>query len=200
MYQLLAILSVVCFLLAAPPYIFDTVRSKTKPERATWFIFSVLGIIAFISQAKLGATWSLVFSGTDAFGSVIVFLLSIKFGVGGWAWHDKLALVVASIGTVISLVVQQPIIALLGVILADISGTVLTIRKTFYAPDTETTFSWLVVGCGALTGMFAVGSFDIALLLYPTYLLVANWAVPATQLIGRAHQRSHGTSSGSLKP
>ena len=185
MYQLLAALSVIFFLIAAPPYIFDTVRGKTKPQRATWFIWSVLGIIAFVSQANLGATWSLVFSGSDALGSILIFGLSIKYGVGGWARLDKIALIVAAVGVIVSFIAREPVIAILGVILADVSGTILTIRKTYGAPDTETTISWLLVGTGALTGVLAVGKFNIALLLYPGYLMLANYAIPCTQFIGR---------------
>ena len=190
MSQLLAALAVVFFLAAAPPYILDTVRGKTKPERATWFIWSVLGVIAFISQVSLGAQWSLVFAGLDALGSVITFLLSIKFGVGGWTLLDRVALVIAAAGVVISLIAHEPVVALLGVILADVSGTALTIRKTFLKPNTETTISWLLVGTGALTGVLAVGKLDWALILYPAYLMFANYCVPVTQIVGRAYQRA----------
>ena len=191
MYQIFAAVSVACFLIAAPPYIIDTLRGKTKPERATWFVFSVLGIIAFVSQAKLGATWSLVFSGIDTFGSLIVFGLSIKFGIGGWTKLDRAALIVAGIGVVIAVVVHAPVIALLGNILADISGTLLTVYKTFRVPDTETTISWLLTGTSALMGVLSVGSFNLALLLYPAYLVAANYAIPVTQLIARRYWRTH---------
>ncbi len=194
MLQSLAMLSVVFFLFAAPPYIIDTLKGKTKPERATWFVFSVLGIIAFISQVKLGAAWSLVFSGFDTFGSLIVFVLSIKHGVGGWTLLDRIALVVAGAGVVVALAAHEPVVALLGDILADIAGTVLTVYKTFQAPDTETTISWLLVGTGALTGVLAVGSFNVALLLYPAYLMLANYAVPITQVAGRAYWRARGAN------
>lgn len=190
MFQLLAAIAVVLSLAASPPYILDTIRGKTKPERATWFIWSVLGVIAFVSQVNLGARWSLVFAGLDALGSIITFTLSLKFGVGGWTLLDRLALVIAGIGVAISVIAHEPVVALLGVILADVSGTVLTIRKTFLAPDTETTISWLLVGTEALTGVLAVGKLDWALILYPAYLVLANYCIPVTQVIGRVYWRS----------
>jgi hypothetical protein len=189
-YQVLAGLSIVLFIFAAPPYIRDTLKGKTKPERATWFVFSVLGIIAFISQAKLGATWSLVFAGLDTLASLIVFVLSVRYGVGGWTFLDRVALAIAAVGVLTALLVREPVIALLGDILADISGTALTVYKTFRAPDTETTISWLITGTAALTGVLAVGSFNVALLLYPVYLMAANYAVPVAQYAGRLHWRT----------
>jgi hypothetical protein len=191
MVQLLVALTVITFLLAAPPYVINTVKGKTKPERATWFIWSILGLIAFVAQAKLGATWSLVFAGVDALGSIITFGLSIRFGVGGWTQLDRIALVIAALGVIISLVEQQPIIALLGVILADASGTILTIRKTFLAPDSETTISWLLVAVGAVCSILSIGRFDLVLMLFPAYLALANLSVVVSQLIGRRMRQTH---------
>lgn len=189
MYQILAAISVILFLAAAPPYIIDIFKGKTKPERATWFIWSVLGVIAFISQVQLGAAWSLVFSGLDAIGSIITFSLSLKYGVGGWTFLDRLALVIAAIGVIVSVVARQPVIAILGVILADCSGTVLTILKTLKEPNSETTISWLFVGTGAVCGILSVGRLDWALILYPAYLMFASYSIPVTQVAGRAYWR-----------
>lgn len=189
MFQILAVVSVVLFLLAAPPYILDTLKGETKPERATWFVFSVLGIIAFVSQAELGATWSLVFSGIDTLGSLIVFTLSVKYGVGGWSKLDRFALLIAAVGVGTAILVHEPFIALLGNIIADISGTVLTVYKTFRAPDTETTVSWVLTGTSALAGVLSVGSLKFSLLLYPVYLVLANYAIPVTQIVGRLYWR-----------
>ena len=191
MFQLLAAISVVMFLAAAPPYILDTVHGKTKPERATWLIYSILNTVAFVSQVTLGGGWSLVFLGLDTLGSMIVLGLSLRFGVGGWTLLDRIALMIASLGVVAAVFVHQPVVAILGVILADISGTVLTVLKTFHAPDSETTISWLLTGTGAVTGILAVGKFDIALLLYPTYLMLANYAVPVTQVLSRTYWQTH---------
>jgi hypothetical protein len=192
---ILSILSVVLFLLAAPPYIIDTLRGRTKPERATWLIWSILGVIAFAAQLQLGATWSLLFTGLDTAGCVLAFLLSITYGVGGWTFLDKLGLGIAFLGVLLAVVSHQPILAITGVILADMSGTMLTIQKTFRDPDSETTISWLLVGTGALCGAFLVRSFNLNLLLYPLYLVIANYSIPLTQVIGRMyHMRSSKTA------
>lgn len=49
------IISIICIL----PYLRDIFRHTTKPERASWFIWTVLGSIAFFSQYAKGATDSL---------------------------------------------------------------------------------------------------------------------------------------------
>lgn len=51
--EIFSIVSALIILAGAPPYLRDIMRGKTKPERATWFIWAMLGIIAFSAQATL---------------------------------------------------------------------------------------------------------------------------------------------------
>ena len=183
MKEIFALISAVLILIAAPPYVIDTIKGKTKPERVTWLIFSVLGVIAFVSQVTLGASWSLVFSGLDTTASILVFCLAIKYGVGGHTRLDIGALIVAGIGVIIAIVAKEPVISLLGVIIADLSGMTLTIKKTYNSPKSETTISWLLVGTASLFGLLTVGRLSYGILLYPFYLMLANYSVPFTQLL-----------------
>jgi len=183
-----AVISAVLILVAGPPYALDTLKGITKPERMTWFIFSLLGVVAFISQAGLGASWSLLFSGLDTAGSCLMLLLSLKYGVGGYAKRDLVALVIALLGVVVALFFKQPVVSLMGVILADASGTALTVRKAYFDPGSETTLTWVCVGTSAVFGSLAVGSWSLALLLYPAYLVIANYAVPLAQFLGRSRR------------
>ena len=179
-----AIASGVIVLIGAPFYLYDILKGTTKPERTTWFIWSILGIVAFISQFKLGAHWSLVYVGLEAVGNLVVYGLSLKYGVGGWTLKDKLALGLALIGIIISLIMQSPIFALWGVILADFAGAALTIEKAFKEPKSETAITWIFLSLSATFASFAVGKLSFALLLYPVYLAIITIAVPIAQLSG----------------
>lgn len=190
MAEFFAIASGIILLAGAPPYVIDILKHKTKPERTTWFIWSVLGSIAFVSQISLHGKWSLVFVGLDGFGSLLVFLLSLKYGVGGWTALDKLALVIATAGVGLSLVARQPIVALLGVVLADLSGAVLTMLKTFKQPESETSITWFMIGLASLFGALSVPKLSAELLIYPIYLVVANWGVLAAQGFGYAYNKA----------
>lgn len=198
MKEAFAVVSAVLILVAGPPYALDTLKGITKPERMTWFIFSLLGVVAFISQAGLGASWSLLFSGLDTAGSCLMLLLSLKYGVGGYARRDIAALSIALIGVAAALLFKQPVVSLAGVILADASGTALTVRKAYLDPGSETTLTWLCVGTSAVFGGLAVGSWSLALLLYPVYLVVANYAVPVAQFLGRSRHSASAKPSEAL--
>jgi len=186
MAELFAILAGLIIIAGAPPYLYDILKGKTKPQRVTWFIWGVLSTIAFISQAQLNGGWSLLFVGLNALGGILVFLLSLHYGVGGWTRLDKVALVVAFIGVIISLVIKQPIVALAGVVLADLAGLVPTIRKTLRNPESETTITWLLIGTASLLGALSVGRLEYSLLLYPVYLALADYGVVVAQVVGRS--------------
>lgn len=179
--ELFGILSGVVIFFGGPPYLLDILKGKTKPQRTTWFIWSVLGVISFTSQLKLGAHWSLVYVGLNAAGNIAVFLLSMKYGIGGWRKLDVLALCIATIGVTIALYVDSPLIALLGSILADFSGTSLTLYKTYLQPTTETSITWFFLGTSSLFAAMAVGKWDVSLLLYPLYLSAVTYGVLVMQ-------------------
>lgn len=186
---LFAILSGIVALIGAPSYLFDIIKGKTKPQRTTWFIWTVLGLIAFASQVKLGAHWSLLFVGLNAGGNLLVFVLSLKYGLGGWKRIDIAALIIACAGVAISFVAEAPIIALLGVIVADFAGTVPTLLKTYRLPGSETTITWFMLGTSSLLAIFSAGSWKFDLILYPAYLAFANYIVLVAQGMGKlAHK------------
>ena len=182
--EVFGILSGVVIFFGGPPYLFDILKGKTKPQRTTWFIWTILGVISFTSQLKLGAHWSLVYVGLNAAGNLAVFLLSLKYGVGGWRKLDILALCIATLGVFLALTVGSPLIALFGSILADFSGTSLTLYKTYLKPSTETTITWFFMGTSALCATLSVGKLDFSLLLYPVYLSVVTYGVIVAQWLG----------------
>src|SRR5487761_1569093 len=179
--EVFGILSGVVIFFGGPPYLFDILKGKTKPQRTTWFIWTILGVISFTSQLKLGAHWSLEYVGLNAARNLAVFLLSLKYGIGGWRKLDILALCIATLGVIIALTVHSPLVALLGSILADFSGTSLTLYKTYLQPSTETTITWFFMGTSALCATLSVGKLDFSLLLYPVYLSVVTYGVIVAQ-------------------
>lgn len=180
-----------------PPYLFDILRGKTKPQRITWFIWTVLGFIAFFSQVSLGAHWSLLYVGLNAAGNLAVFLLSLKFGVGGWKRLDIFALLIAGIGVAISLAAKAPLAALAGSIIADFAGAALTLYKSYFQPSTETSSTWFFAGTSSLLAAFAVGSWSFSLLLYPVYMCFATYGVLVAQWSGRLLRPKVGSLSAS---
>ena len=180
------ILSGVCYV----PYVKDIFCHTTKPERASWLIWSVLGSIAFFSQLAEGATWSLWLTGLDTLGVLLIFALSIKYGVGGVNRRDCIALIAAAIGLLLWYITRHAAIALFVTMFIDATATSLTVAKAYEDPGSETLITWLIVAVAGILGMLSVGTFNLVLLSYPFYIFLANFAVVVAILLGRRNKPS----------
>lgn len=196
MESVFGILSAVLNLVAYVPYVRDILRKKTKPQRITWFIFSVLAGISFASQLALGARASLWLIGAQAISVLVVFILSIPRGVGGLKRLDVISLAGAGIGLACWVVFHQAAFALYGGIIVGTIGLLPTIHKAVKQPETETTATWVLGTVAGFAGVLAAGftaRFDV--LIFPIFVMLNNGVVAVPLLI----LRSEKSWSGALR-
>jgi hypothetical protein len=180
-----ALLSTLAYL----PYIIDTVRGRTRPQRASWLIWSVLGSIAFFSQLYEGAAASLWFAGVQVSGTITVFLLSIFVGAGVFLKRkDYIVLLLACVGLVLWYFTENAAYALAITITISLLGGVVTIEKAYRDPQSETIATWALSFVASLCAIVAVGKLDWVLLAYPVYLFALNGAILGAMLLGRARR------------
>ncbi len=181
-------------LIAYPPYIRDMFRGTTRPHRASWLIWTVLSGIALAGQIGAGASWSLLMTIAQTLGTATIFLLSLRLGIGGLQKRDIASLVVAALGLLLWAITDQPLLAILLVVLVDAAGAWLTTAKAYKDPGSETLVTWLLDSISNMLGVLAVGSLNVTLLLYPSYLLLANLSVVVAIYMARYTKR--GTLKG----
>jgi len=177
-------LSGVAILASYIPYIRDIFLNKTKPERMSWLIWAILGGISFFSQFAKGASWSLILSGGESLGELIVFFLAIKYGLGGFMKRDFFALAGAILGLILWYLTNEPAVALFIVIAIDMMGSVLTVIKSYENPGTETVSGWVLTLLAGVFGCLAVGSFNFVLLAFPLYVCLGSSAVLLAMRLG----------------
>jgi hypothetical protein len=156
------------------PYARDTLRGTTLPHRGTWLIWSLLSVLVFFSQRADGASWSLVAAGMQVILNGGIFVLAVCRGVGGVSLGDRLMLAIAAGGAIGWVVADDPFVATACVVAADLLGVAMMVPKTYRGPESETlaTFALASVSGGLATA--AVGSADLALVIYPIYLMLGN--------------------------
>jgi hypothetical protein len=174
------------------PFLISIFKGEAKPERASWFIWSVIGGISFFSLLAKGASSSLWLPGVQVIGDTIIFLLAIKYGMGGMAKRDKWALGVAAISLILWYITREPAVALFLAILIDGSGGVLTIIKSYEHPTTEPLIAWVLTMLGGFFSIFSVGSWNWILLAFPLYTFLVNAMIVVSIKLG---QRKHMTSA-----
>jgi hypothetical protein len=159
------------------PYVRDTVRRSTRPHRGTWLIWGVLATVVCLSQRADGGSWSLIMAGTGAVLAGLVFVLALRLGTGGVGVWDIALILLACAGVAGWIVIDEPMVATLCVVAADLIAAGMMVPKTWRDPESETlsTFAFASLGGGLAAG--SVGAFDLSLLLYPAYYCVANGAL-----------------------
>lgn len=167
------------------PYIRNILKGKTKPQRTTFFIYTVINTISFTSQLAKGATNSLWLPFVFFSGTLIVFLLSVKRGVGGFQTKDYIVLVIAGFGLLAWYLSKEAAIALYSVILIDAAGTYLTIEKAYKHPESETLITWVLSSLAGFLAFLSVGSLNSVLISFPLFIFLIDGGVVTAIILGK---------------
>jgi hypothetical protein len=159
------------------PYVRDTFGGRTVPHRGTWLIWSSLAILVCFSQHADGASWSLLMTLVQTVLTTLIFGLALKRGTGGLSLGELLVIALAAGGVAGWVMADKPIVATICVVAADLLGAALMLPKTWRDPDSETLSTFALAGVAGALAAGAVGSLDLALLLYPAYYCVVNLGI-----------------------
>ena len=172
------ILAGILQLVATAPYVRDILRGTTRPQRATWTIWTTLSLVVLASQWASGATWSLALTAGQAVACGAIAALSIRRGVGGASPVELSLLGIAALGIAGWLLAGDPVVATCSVVAADLIAVALMLPKTYRHPGSETLATYAIGVVSTCFALAAVGSTAAAsLLIYPIYILVADAAV-----------------------
>jgi hypothetical protein len=163
-------LSLLCFV----PYIITTLQGKTKPNRATWGIWLILGVVLSASYYSSGAVNTIWLPVCGAIGQAIIVTLSIKYGEGGFSRFDRLCLLGVAFSLLLWWQFSSPIIALVCNILIDFLGALPTIKKSYHEPETENTLTWILYLVASTLNLFALEHWSFALCAFPLYIFCVN--------------------------
>lgn len=198
--KLFGLLAVACAAVQYIPYIYDTVRGRTRPQRVAWLIWFALGGVILFTQMAKGAHESLWVTGMQMAGNLVVFLLALKYGYGKFGKRDALSLAIAGLGLALWAITKQPTVALLIAIGVDCIGAALVAVKAYHDPHGETLSTWVFSGLAGLCAALAVGSFSRPILLaYPVYVLL-NCTVTTVTILVRKRVVEHPNQQRTLVP
>ncbi len=156
------------------PYIISIIRGKTRPNRASWWIWSFIGFLLLASYAASGATDTIWVPISYVIGPFITALLSIKYGEGGWNIFDRSCILVATSSAVLWFIFDSALIALVINLAIDTSGALPTIRKVYLDPDSEDKLSWFLFCTGSGLNLLAINEWSFVIASYPLYLFIGS--------------------------
>ena len=163
-------------LIGAYDYVRDTLRGETAPNRVSWGLWGVEGVLAFVVEIQQHVGPAAVM--TLMFGLVPLVVLASSFANPQSVWRigvfDLVCGAISVLGIVFWAVVNEPTVALVSFITADQVAALPTVRKSWIAPDTESprVFVLGVVNC-AIT-LLTLPHFTTDGVVFPGAILVCD--------------------------
>lgn len=170
--EILGVLAAIVYSIAFIRYIYSMIKSKNKPNRATWIIWSILGFILLASYYTAGARDTVPLLIINQIGMISVFLFSLKYGQGGVDKFDIFCLTGAGISLLIWYISNNPLYALLLGIMTDFIGALPTIKKSNEQSESEDKLTWGLFLVGNFLNLLASGFSSFSSYVYPLYMVL----------------------------
>lgn len=184
--------STILVILSMAWYIASILRWQTKPNLIGWALYQIATLCVLLSAFDLDSTPTIVLAFTFAISQFIVILLSLKYGYvkfsrAEWLyfWISLLCLLFWIIITnrpdyliILDLTEHDADIMLLTVNTCIETMWALAIfTKLYHHPWTEDSTSWLLGWVSWVLALLAVSSLSYENILYPSYLIITNFAI-----------------------
>jgi hypothetical protein len=170
---LVLISSIVC-LSAYSIYAIKIINRKVIPHRVTRIVIVIITALQTAALFAQKSNISVWFSAVILLGSISIFLLSIKYGVGGESKIDTICLLIALLGIFLWWVTDIPFIALICSISAGLTGFIPTIIKTYKSPESESFIFFSLFIIAGICNIVAMKKWSAEELAYPIYIIFIN--------------------------
>jgi len=188
----LAALGIIIGLLSFVPYFRDIFRGLTKPHVFSWFIWSLLVGITFLIQVAEGGGVGAWVTGIEALCCAAVTIFAYTRGEKNITRSDWICFVLALFAIVLWRLADQPLAAVILVLVADMLGYIPTLRKSYSKPHEETASQYALSAVHWVLAISALQVFMLTTWLYPAWMAVFDSVLVATLLIRRRQLAKQG--------
>jgi hypothetical protein len=158
-------------------YVRDTLRGVTSPNRVTWSLWGLEGILAFgveVQQHVGLASWMTLMLG---FVPCVVVFASFKNPNSVWKINafDIFCGTISLAGLAFWAFVNEPTIALVSFVCADQIAALPTLRKSWLAPSTESPLAFIMGSLNCTITILTLTMFTSAGVLFPGCIAVTDF-------------------------
>ncbi len=173
--NILSVSGGVLFVAAFIPYVISILKDKTKPAKASWFIWAVLDTTAFLAMwATHTLNWVIIVSPVCAWSVVF---LALYYGIPGWSKTDKFCLVGAALGILLWYMFDNP---LFGIVISQIVtfiGSIPTFVSAWEDPKREDKLAWITLWLSCFLTLISISSLKPAESAQPITFFVIETVV-----------------------
>jgi len=162
------------------PYIISIFRGTVKPNRISWFIWSVIGFAFWLITPPTADEVTKMLTLIFMINPTVVFILTLFKGENTKPDNlEKFSLIIGLSAILIWYVFKEssgafPIII---AIFADFCALTPTLRFVFSSPSEEKPLAWILFSLGFLIALFAIENHSIESTLLPAYMAIGSFFV-----------------------
>lgn len=179
-------------LLSGTSYAWAVLRGRAQPNPITWFFWALTPTIVFLAQLFVGGVgWGLLTTFALGFGPLVVFVLSLRHNWSRSHFTPSTITcgVLATLGVVLWLTTNNPILAIIFSMLADIFGSIPTILKAWRHPASEFLPAYLITMVSIILTLLSLTEWTFAQYGFPVYILAINLVIFGTGFIASKRQQ-----------
>ncbi len=174
-------LAIALSLFGAYGYIRDTLRGETSPNRVTWSLWGVEGVLGFGVEVQQHVGIASLMTLMLGLVPCAIVVASFKNSHAVWkiGVFDIVCGAIAIAGRVFWAFVNDPTVARVSFVCADTVAALPTLRKSWHAPSTESSRVF-VMGCiNCVITVLTLKVFTTAGVLYPGCVAVTDFVMSA---------------------
>ena len=162
-------------------YLIGTIKGTTKPNKVTWFLWSVAPLVAFFAQISKGVGIQALMTFSVGFVPLLIFIASFVNKKSHWhiTKFDILCGILSVCGLMFWGVTREGNIAIFFSVLADFFAAIPTIVKSYKAPETENAQAYLMSGLNGLITSLTITKWTFAYYAFPLYMILGNGIIYA---------------------
>lgn len=178
-------------LAAFAPYALSAIRNPNKrPHRATWCIWTLVGILLAIGNYSNGVRAGIWLPLSFILGPALLAIISLKHGEGGWSLLDRFCITGALVSAGIWWMTDDPFLMLLINIGIDALGAIPTIKKSYHEPEAEDPIFWYLASAATALNLVAIETWSVAAAVYPVYMFLLMGTISLFELRPSWRRRS----------
>jgi len=176
MIENLVFVAVAVQLIGKGSYIKDTLKGRTKPNRISWFLWSVSPLIAAFAAVSDGV--GLASIPVFVSGLVPLLVLAASFANKNSYWKLEKSDYFCGLFSFLALllwgITKEPTVAIVFALASDMFASYPTLVKSWKYPETETADAFSAGTFSALTSFTAIKTWNFSSIAFPAYLVIIN--------------------------
>jgi hypothetical protein len=176
-------------------YVRDTLRGETSPNRVSWSLWAVEGVLGFGVEVQQHVGLASLMTLMLGLVPCAVVIASFKNPNAVWkiGAFDLVCGAIALAGLVFWALAKEPTVALVSFVCADQVAGLPTLRKSWLAPSTESSRVFVMGTVNCVITVLTLKAFTTAGVLFPGCVAISDLLL-ATLIIARLGPRFRGRS------